>query len=245
MARCAARPRSAGTLVRALMSVAAMSACAARSGAAPPLRSAAPPDAALVHETRAVLEQLVAVDTSHGHESDALQPIAERFRAAGLATEVVESSPGRGNLVARYKGKGGKRPLLLIAHIDVVPVEGQPWTVPPFRVTEKEGYLWGRGVNDDKGMAAMMVTIALEMARTKPVLSRDVIFALTAGEETGGSAGAEWLAKSRKDLIDAEIALNEGAGGRLDDQGRRLIEGGGGGAQKTCQSHPLRRARKG
>ena len=64
-----------------------------------------------------------------------------------------------------------------------MPVEGQPWTVPAFRITEKDGFLWGRGVNDDKGMAAVIVALALEMGRTKPALSRDVIFALTSGEE--------------------------------------------------------------
>src|SRR6185295_13053667 len=132
--------------------------------------------------------------------------------------ELVESAPGRGNLVARYKGNGKKRPLLLIAHVDVVPVEGQPWTVPAFKVTEKDGFLYGRGVNDDKGMAAAIETVALEMAREKPALSRDVIFALTAGEETGGAPGARFLAEKRKDLLDAEIALNEGAGVRLDDR---------------------------
>jgi acetylornithine deacetylase/succinyl-diaminopimelate desuccinylase-like protein len=189
----------------------------------------------LGEETRAVLDQLVAVDTSHGHETDVLSPVAERLRAF-LPVELVESAAGRGNLVARYKGSGAKRPLLLIAHVDVVPVEGQPWTVPPFRVTEKEGFLWGRGVNDDKGMAAAIVALALEMGRTRPALSRDVIFALTAGEETGGFAGARWLATNRKDLIDAEIALNEGAGDRTDDDGTHVVEVGLGTAEKTFQS---------
>jgi acetylornithine deacetylase/succinyl-diaminopimelate desuccinylase-like protein len=185
------------------------------------------------------LEQLVLVDTSHGHETDALVPIANRLRAAGLATELVESAPGRGNLVARYKGSGAKRPLLLIAHVDVVPVDGQPWTVPAFRLTDKDGFLWGRGVNDDKGMAAVIVALALEMARNKPTLSRDVIFALTAGEELGGFVGAQWLAAKRKDLIDAEIALNEGGMERLADDGNSMALIGLGAAEKTFQSYRL------
>jgi len=152
---------------------------------------------------------------------------------------LVESAPGRGNLIARYKGTGAKRPLLLIAHVDVVPVEGQPWTTPPFRVTEKDGFLWGRGVNDDKSMAAVVVAIALEMIRDRPVLSRDVIFALTAGEETGGISGTQWLATNRKDLIDAEIALNEGGVERLDDDGKHVVEVGIGAAEKTFQSYRL------
>jgi acetylornithine deacetylase/succinyl-diaminopimelate desuccinylase-like protein len=128
---------------------------------------------------------------------------------------------------------------LLIAHVDVVPVEGQPWTVPPFELTDKDGFLWGRGVNDDKGMAAVIVALALEMARSKPAFSRDVIFALTAGEETGGFAGAQWLALNRKDLIDAQIALNEGGVARLQDDGDRMALVGLGAAEKTFQSYKL------
>jgi acetylornithine deacetylase/succinyl-diaminopimelate desuccinylase-like protein len=205
-------------------------------------RASAPPPAgfrSLEDETRSTLEQLVRVDTSHGHETDALKPLAARLRKAGLPVELIESAPGRGNLVARYKGGDAKRPLLLIAHVDVVPVEGQPWTVPPFELTDKDGFLWGRGVNDDKGMAAVVVALALEMAQTRPVLSRDVIFALTAGEETGGFSGAQWLAKNRKDLIDAEIALNEGGVERLDDDGNRMVLVGLGAAEKTFQSYKL------
>jgi acetylornithine deacetylase/succinyl-diaminopimelate desuccinylase-like protein len=210
-------------------------------GAAPgPATAMAPaPLLSFEAETRAILEQLVAVDTSHGHETDALRPIADRLRAAGLATELVESAPGRGNLVARYRGTGAKRPLLLIAHVDVVPVEGQPWSVAPFQVSEKDGYLWGRGVNDDKGMAAVIVALAEEMARTKPALARDVIFALTAGEETGGEKGAEWLAKNRRDLVDAELALNEGGMARLADDGSAVVLVGIGAAEKTFQSYRL------
>ena len=218
----------------------ALTTCAARPGE--PAKTATPDrgaDQAVVAETRATLATLVAVDTSHGHETDLLRPVAQRFRDAGLAVELVESAEGRGNLVARYKGTGKKRPLLLLAHVDVVPVEGQPWTVPAFQLTEKDGFLYGRGVNDDKGMAAAIIAIALEMARTKPSLSRDVIFALTAGEETGGAAGARFLAKNRKDLIDAELALNEGGGPKLDDRGERVIQVELGAAEKTFQDYKV------
>jgi acetylornithine deacetylase/succinyl-diaminopimelate desuccinylase-like protein len=218
----------------ALALLASLCACAAA-----PHRATSPsPPLSLADETRATLDQLVAVDTSHGRESDALRPILDRLRPL-LPVAIVESSPGRGNLVARYKGTGAKRPLLLIAHVDVVPTEGQPWTVPPFQVTEKDGFLWGRGVNDDKGMAAVIVAIALEMGRAKPALSRDVIFALTAGEETGGFSGAQWLTKNRRDLVDAEIALNEGGAERLGEDGDRVVEVGIGAAEKTFQSYKL------
>ncbi|HLK41522.1 MAG TPA: M20/M25/M40 family metallo-hydrolase [Polyangiaceae bacterium] len=217
------------------------SSLAACARPAPPLRPPTPAPAqalSFADETRAVLDDLVQVDTSHGRETDALRPLADKLRGS-LPLELVESSPGHGNLVARYRGNGAKKPLLLIAHVDVVPVEGQPWTVPPFRLTEKDGFLWGRGVNDDKGMAAAMVAIALELVRSRPVLSRDVIFALTSGEETGGVSGAQWLAHNRRDLIDPEIALNEGGLARLDDDGNRVIEVGIGAAEKTFQDYRL------
>src|SRR5271170_6286931 len=233
--RRAESSRLAPRMRRVFILLAAFASCAARP---PPAPAAPDPQAfrSFVDDTRSTLEALVAVDTSHGHETDALRPIADRLRAS-MPVELVESAPGRGNLVARYKGSGAKRPLLLIAHVDVVPVEGQPWTVAPFQITEKDGFLYGRGVNDDKGMAAVIVALADEMARTKPVLSRDVIFALTAGEETGGASGAQWLAQNRKDLIDAEIALNEGGHARLDDEGNRITEVDLGVAEKTFQSY--------
>jgi acetylornithine deacetylase/succinyl-diaminopimelate desuccinylase-like protein len=224
---------------RLLVLLVAFASCAARPApASTPQAPDSPASRAFVADTRAALDALVAVDTSHGHETDALQPIAAQLRPL-MPVELVESAPGRGNLVARYKGSGAKRPLLLLAHVDVVPVEGQPWTVPPFQITEKDGYLWGRGVNDDKGMAAVVVALALEIGRTRPALSRDVIFALTAGEEMGGAPGARWLAENRKDLIDAELALNEGGSARLDDEGKHVVGVGLGSAEKTFQSYRL------
>ncbi|HEY0479236.1 MAG TPA: M20/M25/M40 family metallo-hydrolase [Kofleriaceae bacterium] len=160
-------------------------------------------------ERRAILAELISFDTSHGHETDALRPIAKRFEDAGLHAEIFEPAPGRGTLVVRFKGSGAKRPLLLMAHVDVVPVEGQPWTVPPFRATEQGGFLYGRGVSDDKGMASAIVTIVLELARGHATLSRDVIVALTAGEESD-KIGVRWLVDHRAELIDAELALDEG-----------------------------------
>jgi len=159
---------------------------------------------------RDVLLQLLKVDTSHGHETDALKPVLERFKAAGVPAQILESAPGRGNLIARLKGTGAHRPLLLLAHIDVVPVEGQKWDSKPFEPVEKDGFLTARGVTDDKGMAAAIVAVALELAGSPQKPSRDLIVALTSGEETGGQAGAQWLVKNHRDLIDAELALNEG-----------------------------------
>ena len=190
-------------------------------------------------EARRLVAQLVAVDTVAANETKALRPIAEHLRKSGIHAQILESAPGRGNLIARIKGKGSKRPLLLLAHIDVVPVAGQPWTVPPFRLTEKDGYLYGRGVNDDKGMAAAIVAIAVE-ARKRPMpLSRDLIVALTAGEETGGFAGVGWLVEHHPELLDAELGVNEGSGGGLTvaDDLSHIVEVDIGLGQKTYQSY--------
>src|SRR5262249_3185728 len=166
----------------------------------PPAAARSPAD------TRAILEELVRVDTSHGNETALLRPVLARFKAAGIPGEIVESAPGRGSLVARIKGTGAKKPLLLMAHVDVVPIDGPPWTTKPFEPTEKDGYLYGRGINDDKAMASAIIVVATELAQRAQKPSRDVIIALTAGEETGGTAGVRWLLKNRRQLLDAEIA---------------------------------------
>ncbi|HYV67668.1 MAG TPA: M20/M25/M40 family metallo-hydrolase [Myxococcales bacterium] len=190
-------------------------------------------------EAREILDQLLRVDTSHGNETKALQPLVPRFQKAGVQAQILESAPGRGSLIARVRGTGAKRPLLLLAHIDVVPVEGQPWTVPPFEPTEKDGYLYARGVSDDKAMAAAFTAIALEAARSPQKLSRDLIVALTAGEETGGLVGARWLAQKHRELIDAEMALNEGGALVLAPDLSRMESVQIGVAEKTFQSYAL------
>ena len=137
------------------------------------------------------------------------------------------------------RGSGAKKPLLLLAHVDVVPVEGQPWTVPPFQPTEKDGYLYARGVSDDKFMASAFAAIALEQARSRAPLARDLIVALTAAEETGGDAGVRWLIANRRPMIDAEIALNEGGGLFVTSDLARIESVRIGVAEKTFQSYQL------
>lgn len=205
--------------------------------AAPPVTSDS--ELRVQREARGLVAQLVAVDTVAANESEALAPIAEVLRKAGIPVQIVESAPGRGNLVARLKGNGRKRPLLLLAHVDVVPATGQPWTVPPFQLTGKDGYLYGRGVNDDKGMVAAIVAIALEARKRPAPLSRDLIVALTAGEETGGFAGVRWLLEHHPDLLEAELGLNEwgGVGITLTDDLSRVEQVQIGIAQKTYQSY--------
>ena len=190
-------------------------------------------------EARQILDQILVVDTSHGGETRVAELIKARFDQAGIETQLLESAPGRGNLIARLKGSGAKRPLLLIAHLDVVPVEGQAWNTPPFQPTEKDGFLYARGVSDDKAMVAAIAAVALDLKRSGAKLSRDVIIALTAGEETGGAAGARWLVAHHKDLVDAEVALNEGGGLELDEKGERVQQVGIQPAEKTFQTFKL------
>jgi len=207
----------------------------------PPAAAAAPPAPPPPFEVeyRQLIDQMIGVDTSHGGETKLLEPIVALFKAADVPAQILESAPGRGNLVARLKGSGAKKPLLLLAHVDVVPTEGQPWTVPPFQATEKDGFLTGRGVNDDKSMAAAIVALTLELARSHAPLSRDVIVALTAGEETGGGAGARWLVENHKELLDAEIALNEGGGALLADDLSKVLSVSVGVSEKVFQTFEL------
>jgi acetylornithine deacetylase/succinyl-diaminopimelate desuccinylase-like protein len=174
-----------------------------------------------VEDFRRLLAQLVAADTTNppGNEGRAVTILARRLDAAKIPYEVTEFGPGRQNLVARLRGDGSERPLLLLAHLDVVGAEGQPWSSPPHEVTERDGFLAGRGVSDDLGMALMELETVLLLERSGAKLHRDVILALTGDEESGG-AGVRWLLEHRPESIAAEIAFNEGGGVRLDDAGR-------------------------
>jgi acetylornithine deacetylase/succinyl-diaminopimelate desuccinylase-like protein len=185
---------------------------------------------------RAFLDELVAIDTSNppGNEDKAARVMAEHLRAAGLKPEIVPFAPGRSNLVVRLRGDGSRRPLILLAHLDVVGAANQPWTMPPFAVTEKQGWLYGRGVTDDKSWAAIAAALLIELHESRAPLKRDVILALTGDEESGG-AGVRYLLEHRPELFaNAELALNEGGGVVLDAQGKaRLVNLGT--AEKTFQ----------
>ena len=188
---------------------------------------------------RQILDELVAIDTTNppGNEAAAARAMAARLERAGVKPTLVEFGPGRANVVARLRGDGSKKPLLLMAHLDVVGAANQPWTVPPFKVTEKDGWLYGRGVIDDKGWAAVATAVFLDLAQKKPKLHRDVVLALTGDEESGG-AGIRYLIDHRKDLIgDVEIGLNEGGGLKLD--GDRVVSVSYQPAEKTYQSYEL------
>ena len=169
-------------------------------------------------ETRAreIFKQLVEINTTHsvGSTTTAAEAMAARFKAAGFAdVRVLEPAPRKGNLVVRYPGSGTKRPFLLLAHLDVVEAKKEDWSFDPFTLTEKDGFLYGRGTADDKAMAAVFVANLIRLKSEGYVPSRDIILALTADEEGGPQNGVKWLLANHRDLIDAEFAINEGGGG--------------------------------
>jgi acetylornithine deacetylase/succinyl-diaminopimelate desuccinylase-like protein len=174
---------------------------------------------------RAIYKQLIEINTvdSVGSVTKAAEAMAARFRAAGFPAKDVQvlvpaGHPTKGNLVVRYRGRAGasaKKPILLLAHLDVVAANRDDWPRDPFVLHEEGGYFLGRGTSDDKAMAAIFVANLLQMKQQGIVPDRDIILALTADEENGDSNGAEWLANTHKPLIDAAYAINEGGGGAL------------------------------
>jgi acetylornithine deacetylase/succinyl-diaminopimelate desuccinylase-like protein len=176
-----------------------------------PMRTSGLTDASRA-EVAQFLTELVKIDTSNppGNEVQAANYIKGILDKEGIASEVLESALGRGNVVARLKGNGSKRPLLLMGHLDVVGVERDKWTVDPFAAIVKDGYLYGRGARDDKAMTAVNLEIFLELHRRKIPLDRDVIFLAEAGEEGTTAFGIDFMVKEHWDKIEAEYALNEG-----------------------------------
>jgi acetylornithine deacetylase/succinyl-diaminopimelate desuccinylase-like protein len=171
-----------------------------------------------------IFKEMVESRTVHpdGDNTELAKKVAARLKAAGFDEKeisVITPPDGakKGNLIVRMKGTGEKKPVLLLAHIDVVDARKEDWSdsLDPFKLTEKDGYYYGRGVLDDKAMAAIFVAnlIRLKAENFKP--KRDIILALTADEEGGSHNGVAYLLKNHRNLIDAEFALNEGGGGTI------------------------------
>ena len=164
------------------------------------------------------LHALLRIDTTNppGNETQAAEYIAGFCRAAGLETEIVESAPGRGSLVARLRSANPTgRPIMLTGHSDVVSVERDKWERDPFGGELVRQYLWGRGALDMKSQVAAELAVMMAIADRGVVLDRDLIPAIFADEETGGDLGAAWLWEHRPELLDAEYAINEGGGTAL------------------------------
>jgi len=174
---------------------------------------------------REIYKELVEINTGveTGDITAAAQAMARRFRAAGIPEGdifVGGPQPRKHNVVARIRGKGGPgaaKPLLLLAHIDVVEALKADWSpdLDPFVFTERDGYYYGRGTADDKAMASIFVANVFRMKQEGFVPDRDIIIALTADEESGPFNGVDWLTKNHRALVDAAVVINEGGGGTL------------------------------
>jgi len=168
---------------------------------------------------RAIYKEMVEIKS--GFTTGATTPVAEavakRLKAAGFPASdifVGGASPTKANLVVRYHGTGREKPLLLLAHTDVVEAKREDWSIDPFTFVEKDGYFYGRGTGDDKAQAAIWIANLIRYKKEGFKPDRDIIVALTADEEGGGPYnGVEWLLKNHRPLIDAEYALNEGGWG--------------------------------
>lgn len=180
--------------------------------------SATLPPPAQQQLVRAIYKELVEIDTSPtGDTVKAARAMARRLIAAGFPAadvKVLAASPRRGNLVARLRGTGKRRPLMLMAHLDVVEARRADWSTDPYKLVEKDGYFYGRGTGDDKYMAAAWVASFARFKREGYRPDRDLILVLETDEETsdGGGLGISWLLEHHRPLIDAELALNEGGG---------------------------------
>jgi acetylornithine deacetylase/succinyl-diaminopimelate desuccinylase-like protein len=171
-----------------------------------------------------IYKELVEINTvtATGDTARAAEAMATRLLAAGFADADVHAfspAPRKGNLVARLRGSGARKPILLVAHLDVVPASRDDWSVDPFKLTEKDGYFYARGSGDDKYMAAAFVANLIRYKQEGYRPDRDIIVALETDEEIldHDGLGIQWLIKNHRDLIDAEFALNEGGGVGLKD----------------------------
>jgi acetylornithine deacetylase/succinyl-diaminopimelate desuccinylase-like protein len=171
-----------------------------------------------------IYKELVEIDTTTatGDTGQAADAMAARLRTAGFDesdVQVFKPASRKGNLVARLRGTGKRKPILLLAHLDVVPANREDWSVEPFKLLEKDGYFYSRGTGDDKFMAAAFVANLIRYRKEGYKPDRDIIVALETDEEIldRDALGIQWLLKNHRDLIDAEFALNEGGGVGLKD----------------------------
>src|SRR5262245_9253595 len=171
---------------------------------------------------RDIYKQLIEINTTEatGSTTVAAEAMAVRLRAAGFpAADIFQGGPAprKGNLVVRLRGRSTTlKPLLLLAHLDVVEARKEDWSadLDPFKFIEKDGYYYGRGTSDDKAMAAIFVATLLRMKEQGLTPERDIVLALTADEEGGNDNGAKWLVNNHRALVDAEFGVNEGGGGQ-------------------------------
>jgi acetylornithine deacetylase/succinyl-diaminopimelate desuccinylase-like protein len=180
---------------------------------------------------KSILAELLSIDTTYDKGTvAAVQALRTRFLAAGfpeadLVVAANPDNPPQSNLIVRLKGNGKGKPLLYLCHLDVVGARPEDWTVPPFALTEKDGYFYGRGSLDMKSEDANVAAALLRLKREGYKPARDIIVAFTADEEVDGAEGVGWLVRTHRDLIDAGVVLNPDSGIALFRDGRRAFYG--------------------
>ena len=204
-------------------------------------------------QLRSIYQELVEINTtsSAGSCTTAAQAMAARLKQAGFTDAQMQlivppGGPTKGNLVARLNGSGAKKPLMLLAHLDVVEAKREDWTRDPFKLVEEDGYFYARGAFDNKAQAAIFVANMMRYKRAGLTHSRDLILALTCDEEMVPSEfdGVEYLLKHHRGLIDAELALAEG-GSIAQSADGKLVSHGLQFGEKTFQSFALEVTNKG
>jgi acetylornithine deacetylase/succinyl-diaminopimelate desuccinylase-like protein len=175
-------------------------------------------------EVTQLLSDLIRINTTNppGNETEAAKYVAGHLSREGFKCELYESAPTRGSVITRIKGTGEKPSLLLLSHLDVVAANAEEWSVDPFGGAVKDGFVWGRGALDMKGMTAIEVMTMKLLKRNDVKLKGDVILAATADEEQGGLAGADYLLRNYPQRIFADYVLNEGGGSALPAQNRNV-----------------------
>jgi acetylornithine deacetylase/succinyl-diaminopimelate desuccinylase-like protein len=177
---------------------------------------------------RDILRELVGINSTHARGSTAAaRAVAARALAAGFPAADVhvvapDGRPEYANVVIRLRGRGADRPVLYIAHLDVVEAKREDWTFDPFQLTERDGWLYGRGTIDMKGQDAALLTTLIRMREEPVVPARDVIAAFTADEEGGDANGVSWLVNAHRDLIDASLVINPDGGEAAVKRDRKL-----------------------
>jgi acetylornithine deacetylase/succinyl-diaminopimelate desuccinylase-like protein len=176
-------------------------------------------------EVTTLLSELLQINTTNppGNETIAAKYLAEQLYKEGFNCELVESAPNRGSIITRLKGTGEKPRLLLLSHLDVVAANPSEWQVDPFSGTVKDGFVWGRGALDMKGMTAIEVMVLKLLKRNNISLKGDIILAATADEEAGSSNGVEYLVNHCPEKIFAEYVINEGGGSSLRTQTKNVF----------------------
>jgi len=180
---------------------------------------------------RDIFKELIEInttDTPAGNVTTAAEVMAKCFFAAGFSSQdvqVIGPLPNKKNLVVRFHGRGQGKPILFLAHLDVVEALRKDWSMDPFKFNEVDGFFYGRGTSDIKDGDTLLVTNFIRLKKEGWTPSRDLILALTADEEGGESNGVQWLIKSHHELIDAEYCINTDAGDFETKNGKRLFLG--------------------